>query len=305
MKHQPVIVVHGGAGSLPSEADRREYLRGVNEALDAGLAALSDGAATAVREAVAWLEAHTITNAGQGAALAADGSVRLDAGFMEGATRRYGGVTGVRACIHPVRLAERLMHDGPYGRLLGPPDVDALAASMGLALDDPESLVTDRTRRLFEQRREQDPAAGSTAWLDTVGAVALDAEGHVAAAVSTGGMSLKRPGRIGDSPIVGAGFWADDRMGACVTTGVGEVLLRQGVARRCVQLVGAGQSAAGAAEAALAEIVDYPDDRRGPSGLVLVTRDGEVALDHNSDEMSGGWARPDGQREVHHLWRGR
>jgi beta-aspartyl-peptidase (threonine type) len=301
----PVIVVHGGAGTLHSEEDRRQYLRGVGEALDAGLAALPGGARAAVLAAVVHMERHTIMNAGRGSTLAADGTVSLDAGFMDGATRRYGGVTGVRRCLTPVLLAERLAHDGDYGRLVGAPGSDELMAEFGLPACAPEDLVTDRARRLWEQRcaEETAEAASHAPHLDTVGAVALDAQGHVAAAVSTGGMSLKRLGRVGDSPVVGGGFWADDRAGACVTTGVGEVLLREGTARRCVQLLAAGRSPQAAAAEALAELVDHPGDRRGDSGLILVTRHGLALLGHSSDEMSGGWARPDGTRRVTHLWR--
>jgi len=299
----PVIVVHGGAGDLDSGEDRRQYLRGVGEALDAGLAALPGGAAAAVLAAVVHMERHTIMNAGRGAALAADGSASLDAGFMDGATRRYGAVTGVRRCGTPVLLAERLAREGDYGRFVAPPDSDALAGEFGLAACSPEDLVTDRARRLWEARCTQASPAARGPWLDTVGAVALDGSGHVAAAVSTGGMSLKRCGRVGDSPVVGGGFWADDRAGACVTTGVGEVLMREGTARRCVQLVAAGRPPQAAAAEALAELCDFPGDTRGASGLILVTPRGAALLDHNSAEMSGGWARPDGTRRVTHQWR--
>jgi len=302
MSTTPVLVVHGGAGDLPSADDRAQYLEGVEGSLRAGLAALADGAAAAVREAVVHMETHTIMNAGRGAALASDGTVSLDAGFMDGTTRRFGGVTGVRRYPNPVRLAAHLAGEGDYGRFVGPPDADQLALEIGDAHCDPKDLVTPRARRLHEERRGAAPQAGAACWLDTVGAVALDAEGHVAAAVSTGGISLKRPGRIGDSPIVGGGFWADDRVGACVTTGVGEVLMRQGTARRCMQLVEDGRSPEEAAAASLAELVDFEGDTRGASGLILVTRTGAVVLDHNSKEMSGGWIRPDGSTEVTHLW---
>lgn len=320
---RPVLVVHGGAGNLESEDDRRLYLAGVGEALDLGLAALPRGARAAVLAAVVHMESHTIMNAGRGAALAADGSVALDAGFMDGSTRRYGGVAGVSNCVNPVLLAERLAEEGDFGRLVGPPGADALAAAFGLPVCAPELLISERAREIWRRRcaeLERAPAAraGRPAYLDTVGAVALDAQGRVAAAVSTGGMSLKRQGRIGDSPIVGAGFWADDRAGACVTTGVGEALLRQGTARRAVELLsmrgstpaGAAQAthareATHAARAALDELLDAPDDVRGASGLILVTPRGEVALDHNSHEMSAGWARPGGERRVSHLWRER
>jgi len=300
----PVIVVHGGAGDLESEDDRRQYLLGVGEALAAGLSALPQGATAAVLAAVVHMERHTIMNAGRGAALAADGAVALDAGYMDGATRRHGGVTGVSRCMTPVLLAERLAGEGEYGRLVGPPGADALAAEFGLPACEPEALVTDRARRLWRARcAAAVPAGGSAPYLDTVGAVALDAQGHLAAAVSTGGMSLKRKGRVGDSPVVGGGFWADDREGACVTTGVGEVLLRQGTARRCVQLLAAGRTPAQAAADALAELLDFPGDERGVSGLILVSPRGVALLDHNSREMSAGWARPDGRRRVTHLWR--
>lgn len=318
MNAHPVIVVHGGAGNLESEDDRRQYLAGVTAALDLGLAALPRGAGAAVLAAVAHMESHTIMNAGRGAALAADGSVSLDAGFMHGASRRYGGVTGVRNCMNPVLLAERLAAEGDYGRFVGPPGADALAAVFGLPVCDPQLLVSERARQIWQRRcaeLERAPAAARgarPAYLDTVGAVALDADGHLAAAVSTGGMSLKRQGRVGDSPVVGAGFWADDRGGACVTTGVGEALLRQGSARRAVQLLGSGAThgvrsatAAQAARAALDELQDTPDDVRGASGLILLTPQGELALDHNSHEMSGGWARLGGERRVTHLWRAR
>jgi len=299
----PVLVVHGGAGSLPNEEDRRAYLEGVRGALAAGLARLEDGAAEAACAAVAFLESETITNAGRGAALAADGTAVLDAGWMDGGTRRYGGVAGVRRCMHPVLLARCLADDGDYGRFVGAPESDVLPALFGVEECAPEALVTERARRLHAERARESRRRDEGPWLDTVGAVALDARGRVVAAVSTGGMSHKRPGRIGDSPVVGGGYWADDRHGACVTTGVGEVLMRQGTARRCMQLVADGLAPDEAAVRALDELLDHEGDRRGASGLILVTSAGRVVLDHNSAEMSGGWIRPDGRSEVSAFWR--
>jgi beta-aspartyl-peptidase (threonine type) len=302
---RPVIVVHGGAGSLASEEDRRQYLLGVGGALDAGCAALSRSARDAVLAAVMHFESHTITNAGKGAALAVDGTVALDAGFMEGATRRYGACTGVRCTENPILIAEHLAAEGDFGRFVGPPTSDELVEFAGARRCDPAALITDRARHIHAERsaRAAEPPPGSAPLLDTVGAVAIDAEGRSFAAVSTGGMSLKRPGRIGDSPVVGGGFWADDRFGACVTTGVGEVLMREGTARRLVQLLGEGRAPDAAAAEVLADLLDHPDDQRGRSGLIAVTPAGDVVLDHNSPEMSGGWMRPDGAREVTHLWR--
>jgi L-asparaginase / beta-aspartyl-peptidase len=299
----PVLVVHGGAGALESEDDRRQYLQGVREALDAGLRELPRGARAAVLAAVVHMERDTIMNAGRGAALARDGTAALDAGYMDGASRRYGAVTGVRRCLTPVLLAERLAQEGDWGRFVGPPGADALAAEFDLPACEPHELVTGRARGIWERRCAEAREAGHSPWLDTVGAVALDAQGHLAAAVSTGGMSLKRVGRVGDSPVVGCGFWADDRAGACVSTGVGEALMREGTARRCVQLVASGMPPEHAARQALAELSDFPGDERGASGLILVTGTGAVVLDHCSREMSGGWARPGGNSLVTHQWR--
>lgn len=300
--NEPVIVVHGGAGDLASEDDRRQYLQGVRGALEAGRAALAEGSRAAVIAAVAYMESETIMNAGRGAALATDGSASLDAGFMIGDTRRYGAVTGVRTCMNPIRLAAALSDEGDFGRFVGPPDADGLADEFDVPRCEPAALITERTRRLHAERAALQAPRGAP-FLDTVGAVALDARGRLAAAVSTGGMSLKRPGRIGDSPVVGGGFWADDSVGACVTTGVGEVLMRQGTARRVVQLVADGATPADAAARALDELLDHPGDERGVSGLIFVDRSGRVVLDHNSREMSGGWMRAGGESESTHLWR--
>ena len=303
MNGGPVLVVHGGAGALESEEDRRQYLHGVAAALDAGRAGLPRGARAAVLAAVVHMERETIMNAGRGAALARDGTAALDAGFMDGASRRYGAVTGVTRCLTPVLLADRLAQEGEWGRFVGAPGSDALAGEFDVPACEPDELLTERARGIWERRCADARQPGRSPWLDTVGAVALDAQGHVAAAVSTGGMSLKRAGRVGDSPVVGCGFWADDRAGACVSTGLGEVLLREGTARRCVQLVASGTPPEGAARQALAELSDFPGDERGASGLILVTRTGAVVLDHSSREMSGGWARPGGGSRVTHQWR--
>ena len=147
----PVLVVHGGAGRYLDDA-RDDYVRGVDEALAAGLAVLDQGAEAAVLAAVVYLESHTIMNAGTGCTLAIDGTARLDAGYMDGATRRYGGVTGVMRCRNPVLLARRASDDGEHGRLLGPPSCDELALREDIAVCEPHELITERARRLYEQR---------------------------------------------------------------------------------------------------------------------------------------------------------
>ncbi len=296
---RPGLVVHGGAGLPSTDADRTRFLAAISGALGCGLAALERDATAAVLAAVAYMESETDLNAGRGATLDRQGGVTLDAGFMDGRTRRFGGVAGVTRCMNPVLLAHRLAGDGDYGRLIGGVPADELAARLSISVCAPGDLITDRALRAF-QRRSQRGVAGSPA--DTVGAVALDAGGHLAAAVSTGGTSLKPAGRIGDSPIVGAGFWADDRAGACVTTGVGEALLRQGTARRAVALLTAGHAPNEAARLALVELADHPGDERAPAGLILITPDGEVALDHSAPEMPAGFARLGNDPQVRLVW---
>ena len=152
--------------------------------------------------------------------------------------------------------------------------------------------------------RERERRGDSTAPRgDTVGAVALDARGHVAAAVSTGGLSGKRPGRVGDSPVVGAGFWADDATGASATTGIGEALLRQGTARRCIQLIAAGMSARDAARQVLLELAAEGAASVGIAGIIAVDPRGEVGIDHDTAAMAAGWIHPGERPNARTSWR--
>ena len=278
--------------------DQHTYTCAVDEALDRGLFALPQGAGTAVVAAVRYMESETVLNAGCGAALDRDGTVSLDAGFMEGAERRFGGVAGARRCENPILVAQYLASQGEYGLLLDGAAADEMARTIGASACEPGDLITDRARSRHRRHLAAEVPSG-----DTVGAVAVDANGHVAAAVSTGGSAVKAVGRIGDSAIVGAGLWADDGWGACVTTGIGEILLRQGTARRCVELLAAGRPPAVAAAGALAELTDADGQIRSGCGLIAVAGDGAVALDHTAAEMAAGWARLDGTREVRASWR--
>jgi len=279
--------------------DVTHYLDAVAQALQHGAAELHLGAAAAVLAAVSYMERATILNAGVGAVLADDGSVRLDAGFMDGATRRFGGVADVRRCPTPVRIAAHLVSDGRYGRLLVGEAADSVARVAGIPTCEPSDLITERAvarHRLLVHDSSAPPT-------DTVGAVAMDAAGRLAAAVSTGGLTGKRAGRVGDSPVVGAGFWADDRYGAAAATGIGEVLLRQGASRRCVELIAAGIDPGAAIQRALAELHDDGDPQAdGLGGLIVVTPTGEVALGHDTTEMTAGWIRQGGIPTVSSRW---
>jgi beta-aspartyl-peptidase (threonine type) len=291
--------VHGGAGSAAAPQDEASYLDAIANALLRGASELSRGAEAAVVAAVAFMETSTPFNAGVGAVLAADGSVRLDAGFMDGATRRFGAVADVRRCATPVRIAASLASDGRFGRLLVGEAAERAAKEAGIALCGPEALVTDHARERH-RRALCDPTVFPA---DTVGAVAMDGKGHLAAAVSTGGLAGKRPGRIGDSPIVGAGFWADDRHGAAAATGIGEVLMREGTSRRCVELLARGTDPAEALRLALEELRQGSTPQpAGLGGLIVVSAAGEIALGHDTVAMSAGWIRPGGAPTVSSRW---
>lgn len=275
-------------------------MEAVTNALLAGVAELTTSARAAVVAAVRYMEARTILNAGVGAVLADDGSVRLDAGFMDGSTLRFGAVADVRRCATPVQIAAHLSEDGRYGRFLVGEAADRAGADAGIPQCNPQQLLTERARERRRRAMADSTAPGS----DTVGAVALDASGRLAAAVSTGGLAGKRAGRVGDSPIVGAGFWADDRRGAAAATGIGEVLMRQGTSRRCVELIGEGVPPAQAARIALAELHDGPSSRSGGlGGLIVATPGGDFAIGHDTASMSAGWIRIGAPPTVALRWR--
>ncbi|HEV2064962.1 MAG TPA: isoaspartyl peptidase/L-asparaginase, partial [Thermoanaerobaculia bacterium] len=205
---EPAMIVHGGAGPIPKgESPLRQAA--VERARDAGWSEIGNGALAAVTAAVRLMEDEPLLNAGIGACLNKDGVVELDAGVMEGAELRAGGVAGLKDVRHPIDLAIAVMRDGRHVLLAGD-GASRFAREHGIEMCDPAIFITDRKR--------QELLEGA----DTVGAVARDADGRLAVGVSTGGINGKLPGRIGDSPIPGAGFYADDLFGAVCGTGQGE-----------------------------------------------------------------------------------
>lgn len=279
---RPVILVQGGAGAILPE--RREVVqRGCLEAARIGFAVLLAGgdAVGAVVEAVAALEANPQFNAGRGAALTHAGTIQLDAAVMRGTDRAVGAVGCVTRICHPVRLARAVL-DTEHVLLVGP-WADAFGESLGLEVAGQDYFLTERQRRRLEEhlRGGESPGPG------TVGAVALDMRGGLAAATSTGGRVGQRPGRVGDTPIVGAGTYADSR-GAASGTGIGEYFMRTLAAYVAVQaLVSATpQEASERGVAAVAEL-------GGGGGLVVLGRDGRVGVAFNTDHLSHAWVRDD------------
>jgi beta-aspartyl-peptidase (threonine type) len=214
------VLVHGGAGHVPAER-RPRHVEGCARAARAGAEVLARGgsALDAVEVAVRALEDDPSFNAGTGACLNAEGRVEHDASIMNGADLRAGAICALAAFKNPIAIARAVLDDGRHV-LYAAEGARAFAAAHGFVEVDPESLVTEVARAAWEAAKRSGAAAG---WAGgTVGAVARDASGHVAAATSTGGTMNKRPGRVGDSPLIGAGCIADDESGAVSTTGHGE-----------------------------------------------------------------------------------
>ena len=274
------IVVHGGAGGLPRDAERIERMRsGAAAAVEAGHAVLAAGGAAldAVEAAVVVLEDDPEFNAGRGAALTEYGRVELDASMMDGTTRAAGAVAAVRGVRNPIRAARAVLEEGRHVLLVGTPATE-FAATAGLAFEAETWFVTERERQALANAAE--PARG------TVGAVARDGEGRLAAATSTGGVSGQRLGRVGDSPLVGAGTWADDSTVAVSCTGHGESIIRSALAHEVDALLRhRGLGLQEACELAIEDLGRWGQD----GGLIAVSSHGEVAATFNSPGMTRAW----------------
>ena len=286
MPTPPVIAVHAGAGPVsPDPALREEARAALITALQRGRAALADGgdALDAVQAAVAYMEDEVeFFNAGRGAVLCEDGTAQLSAAVMRGHDRGAGAVALLTRTRSPVAAARAVMEHAPYVLIAGSA-ADEFAAAHGLEQCPPDYFVTERQRTRLADR-------GSDFIPGTVGAVCRDATGGLAAATSTGGRRGQLPGRIGDTPTIGAGTWADDHV-AVSCTGDGEAFVRAAAAHGLAMRVAGVAGGAGGATA-LAEAADHTlaDVRRceGTGGLIAVTADGEVVLPYTSGAMNRG-----------------
>jgi len=281
------IVVHGGAGALPPER-APAAVAACRAAVHAGYAVLAAGgkALDAVQAAVRVLEDAPELNAGTGSVLTRDGTVELDAALMDGATRAIGAIAAVPDLRAPIDLARAVLDDGEHVLLAGPAAL-RFAAERGIAPVPTASLVTDRAsarwREETARRAGLATAPPSETEGGTVGAVAVDRAGHVAAATSTGGINWKRSGRVGDTPLPGCGTWADDRGGAASATGDGEAIIRVTLCRSLVDRLERGEQPDAAADAVLRELVTVG---RGTGGVIAVTPRGDVLAAHASETMS-------------------
>jgi beta-aspartyl-peptidase (threonine type) len=290
------LVVHGGAGSMRPDRLNDEQDRCARAGLEAALAAGSailekrELALDAVEAAVRVLEDDSCFNAGRGSVLTAMGCIELDAAVMDGRTRRAGAVAGLRTTRAPVSLARMLLEQGPHVFLSGK-DADAFAREHGL------EQVPNRWFEIPERRRQLEELLGEGGFDEeikygTVGAVAVDADGHVAAATSTGGLTAKRWGRIGDSPLIGAGTYADDRSAAVSATGSGEYFIRAVAAHQLAERMRfGGESLQDALDAVLGDIASLG----GNGGLIAVAPNGEAAWGFTTPAMYRAMADASGR----------
>ena len=293
------LVIHGGAGiierkDMPPEREA-EFRAALDGALKAGSHILAQGgsALDAVEAAVRVMEDDPHLNAGRGAVMTWDGTIELDASIMDGRNRAAGAVTGVTRTKNPISLARAVMENSEHV-FLASPGADEFARAQGLEQVDPSYFELPRRRLELEDVKARKSSAFDVELkYGTVGAVALDTHGHVAAATSTGGITGKRWDRIGDSPVIGAGTYADDRACAVSATGSGEYFIRAGAAHEiCARIRMKGEKAQQAADAVIGDIGMLG----GSGGVIVVTPRGEAIWSFNTPGMYRGMASAKGWR---------
>ena len=299
MTHHPIILAHGGAGTRPMTGDQRECLA---DSLRAGYQLLKRGAPSldAVEAAIRMLEASGLFNAGVGSKLQLDGARRMDASIMEGRRLRAGAVASIQGIRHPITAARLVMEETVHVLMVGEP---ATRFAQRFKLE--RQLPPTRSQRAASRAErksagQREPQAARTLKLfatlkqaeafgrETVGAVALDKRGHVAAGASTGGIALMLPGRVGDTPLIGCGVYADDEAGAVSMTGLGESIIRIAVAKEIADRLEAGASPSMAIRQVLRKLVSRV---KGSAGALVLAPDGRFAIRHTTPRMTAGyWA---------------
>ncbi|QPC99038.1 isoaspartyl peptidase/L-asparaginase family protein [Qipengyuania soli] len=295
------IAIHGGAGTLGRKDMTPErdaaYRAALRQALDAGAKVLREGgtAMDAVEAAIVIMEDDARFNAGRGAVYTWDETHELDASIMDGRDRSAGAVAGVTGIRHPIRLARKVMTDSPHVMLAGK-GAQQFASEQDIEMAPPEWFDTpERLEALKRLKAEKLSAIDVDIKFGTVGAVALDKSGNLAAGTSTGGMTGKRWGRIGDAPVIGAGTYADNAACAVSATGWGEFFIRVGVARTiCLRMQMKGEDAQTASDAVIAEVGALGGD----GGVIVVAPNGDAVFSMNTSGMYRGRATSKGTSEV-------
>jgi len=295
------LIVHGGAWDIPDEAVRA-CNEGCRDALGAGWSILASGgsALEAVEAAVIALEDDPVFDAGFGSHLNADGKVECDAIVMDGATLRAGAAAGLQRLKNPIRLARKILEECPHMMLAGE-GAERFANASSLVLCKPEELVSEAEWEAFRRCSKDEHAAIHHRGHEqgTVGAVALDREGRLFAATSTGGTCCKLPGRVGDSPLIGCGCYADSQAGGVSCTGYGEAIMKIVMAKTAVDFLRRDSSneeeKRTVAQQAVQNAVQLLAERgRGTGGLILLDRFGTAAFAFNTPRMAYGFVNPDG-----------
>ncbi|XP_053565047.1 isoaspartyl peptidase/L-asparaginase [Bombina bombina] len=289
---KPVMIVHGGAWAIPDAFAERSK-SGVKDAAKCGFAILANGGSSmqAVEAAVRMMEDNNVFDAGHGAVLNADGDVELDAIIMDGKNLSAGAVSCIKNISNPITFARAVLEKTPHCMLTGA-GANAFAEKLGINRVPTNELVTEHALREWEQYQKYKQSVtclfNTEKVHDTVGAVAIDSEGNVSCATSTGGITNKMVGRVGDSPIIGSGAYADNLIGAVSTTGHGESIMKVTLARLVLFYMEQGKTPKDAADHAL----DYMNTRvHGRGGLIVVSKTGEWAARFTTQRMA--WASID------------
>lgn len=309
MAHSPVLLVHGGAWAIPDDM-MEAHEQGVFDALQVGYSLLERGASAvdAVEAAVSHMEDDTTFDAGRGSFLTNDGRVQLDALLMDGATLRAGGVACVERLRNPIRAARLVLDKSPHVYFVGA-GAEEFAHAHGMQLIDNSELVLDRERHRLTDAQAKERAglpdltfagddkspetAADLGSHDTVGAIALDAQGRIAAGTSTGGTLNKAPGRVGDSSLIGCGCYADNASAAVSLTGWGEPIMKLVLGKWATDRVQQKQ----APEQVAQESIAYLHKRLGGhGGIILLGPDGRYGIAHNTPRMAWGLCTADGPR---------
>ena len=295
----PAMIIHGGAGGMTqaamSDEQQEQYRSALRTALEDGYSVLQDGgsALDAVEAAITTMESDTLFNSARGAVLTSENTVELDAAIMDGKTRNAGALTGVKTVKHPIRLARTIMTESKHV-MMAQEGAETFAEENGLEMVENDYFIVEN-RRSGSGEGASGVDASETEKFGTVGAVALDQDGNLAAGTSTGGISNKRFGRVGDSPIIGAGTYASNESVAVSATGQGEYYIRSVAAHNVAARVRFGdaslQSAARAA-------VEEAEQLGGVGGVIVLDPNGDMAMPFTTSGMFRAYATPDGTMKV-------
>ena len=291
----PALIIHGGAWDIPDDAVE-PCKEGCRRALQAGWSILKSGghALDAIEASITVLEDDPVFDAGYGSHLNLDGQVECDAIVMDSATLKAGSVAGLHRIKNPIRLARLVLEQCPHMMLIAD-GAERFAAQHGLPLCDPADLVSPAEREAWQRCSKDSHAAEHHRGHDqgTVGAVAIDQQGRLFAATSTGGICCKLPGRVGDSPLIGSGCYADSESGGASSTGYGEAIMRIVMAKAATDSLRGASSSLTAMRAAQQAVQLLTDRGKGTGGIILLDKSGNPGFAFSTPRMAYGYVTPD------------